>query len=91
VAADGMRIDQGRDRLLAVEYTRGMAAVMVMWFHFTYLLPDGWLRMSGLYGYLGVDVFFAISGFIIPCAMDRRDYRIGRDSLAFVARRVVRL
>jgi peptidoglycan/LPS O-acetylase OafA/YrhL len=86
-----MRVDQGPNRLLAVEYARGIAAVMVMWFHFTYLLPDGWLRVSGLYGYLGVDVFFVISGFIIPYAMDGRDYRFGRDSLAFMARRVVRL
>src|SRR5580698_10448489 len=53
-------------RLQAVEYTRGVAAFMVMWFHFTYLLPDGVLRASGLYGYLGVEAFFVITGFIIP-------------------------
>ena len=69
------------ERLQAVEYTRGVAAFMVMWFHFTYLLPDGVLRASGLYGYLGVEAFFVISGFIIPYSMDLRHYRLGRDSL----------
>src|SRR6202049_3596625 len=79
------------ERLQAVEYTRGVAAFMVMWFHFTYLLPDGVLRASGLYGYLGVEAFFVISGFIIPYAMDLRHYRLGRDRFAVIRRRVLRL
>ena len=79
------------ERLQAVEYTRGVAAFMVMWFHFTYLLPDGVLRASGLYGYLGVEAFFVISGFIIPYSMDLRHYRLGRDSFAFIGRRIIRL
>jgi peptidoglycan/LPS O-acetylase OafA/YrhL len=81
----------GGERLQAVEYVRGMAAFAVMWFHFTYRLPDGALRSSGLYGYLGVQAFFVISGFIIPYSMDLRDYRLGRDSLRFIARRIARL
>jgi peptidoglycan/LPS O-acetylase OafA/YrhL len=81
----------GGERLQGVEYTRGVAAFMVMWFHFTYLLPDGVLRASGLYGYLGVEAFFVISGFIIPYSMDLRHYRLGRDSFAFIGRRIVRL
>jgi len=89
-AGDSVMRDGG-ERLQAVEYTRGVAAFMVMWFHFTYLLPDGVLRTSGLYGYLGVEAFFVISGFIIPYAMDLRDYRIGRDGVAFIGRRIVRL
>ena len=79
------------ERLQAVEYVRGMAAFAVMWFHFTYRLPEGALRTSGFYGYLGVHAFFVISGFIIPYAMDRRDYRFGRDGPSFIARRIVRL
>ena len=81
----------GGERLQAVEYTRGVAAFMVMWFHFTYLLPDGVLRASGLYGYLGVEAFFVISGFIIPYSMDLRHYRLGRDSWTFIGRRIIRL
>jgi peptidoglycan/LPS O-acetylase OafA/YrhL len=82
---------EGRDRLAAVEYARGMAAVMVMWFHFTFSLPEGLLRSSGLYGYLGVEVFFVISGFIIPYSMDLQRYQIGKDSWTFLGRRVIRL
>ena len=81
----------GGERLQAVEYTRGVAAFMVMWFHFTFRLPEGALRASGLYGYLGVEAFFVISGFIIPYAMDLRHYRLGRDSFAFIGRRIIRL
>jgi peptidoglycan/LPS O-acetylase OafA/YrhL len=81
----------GGERLQAVEYTRGVAAFMVMWFHFTFRLPEGALRASGLYGYLGVEAFFVISGFIIPYAMDLRHYRPGRDSWTFIGRRIIRL
>jgi peptidoglycan/LPS O-acetylase OafA/YrhL len=81
----------GSERLQAVEYTRGIAALMVMWFHFTYQLPAGVLRTSGLYGYLGVEAFFVISGFIIPYAMDLRHYRLGRESWIFLGRRIIRL
>jgi peptidoglycan/LPS O-acetylase OafA/YrhL len=84
-----MKDDRGR--LQAVEYTRGVAAFMVMWFHFTFRLPDGALRVSGLYGYLGVEAFFVISGFIIPYSMDLRHYRIGRDCWTFIGRRIIRL
>jgi peptidoglycan/LPS O-acetylase OafA/YrhL len=87
---DGVRRDGG-GRLQAVEYTRGIAALWVMWFHFTYQLPDGVLRTSGLYGYLGVEAFFVISGFIIPYAMDVRHYRLGRESWIFIGRRFIRL
>jgi peptidoglycan/LPS O-acetylase OafA/YrhL len=84
-------MNDGRERLQAVEYTRGLAAFMVMWFHFTYRMPDGVLRWSGLYGYLGVEAFFVISGFIIPYAMDLQRYQTGKDSVTFIGRRIVRL
>ena len=89
--ADGMTMRKDGERLQAVEYTRGLAAVMVMWFHFTFILPEGVLRISGLYGYLGVEAFFVISGFIIPYSMDLRHYRIGKDAWTFIGRRIVRL
>ena len=90
VMRDIVRRDGG-ERLQAVEYTRGIAALSVMWFHFTYQLPAGALRTSGLYGYLGVEAFFVISGFIIPYAMDLHHYRLGRESWIFLGRRIIRL
>jgi peptidoglycan/LPS O-acetylase OafA/YrhL len=84
-------MSDGRERLQAVEYTRGLAAFMVMWFHFTYRLPEGVLRWSGLYGYLGVEAFFVISGFIIPYSMDLQGYRFAKDSVTVMGRRIIRL
>jgi peptidoglycan/LPS O-acetylase OafA/YrhL len=82
-------------RLNQVEVLRGLAAFAVAWFHFTQggsLLPqDSWLRLTGQHGYLGVEAFFVISGFIIPHAMCRRGYVFPRDAWAFAARRVIRL
>lgn len=54
------------------------------------LLPDGPLKASGTYGWLGVDVFFVISGFVLPWSMQRAAYT-PRSFGRFVARRVVRL
>jgi peptidoglycan/LPS O-acetylase OafA/YrhL len=73
---------------------RGLAAIAVMWFHFTAAnedCPPGLLKISGHYGYLGVDVFFVISGFIIPYAMAARGYRLRADGLRFFLARIVRL
>ena len=49
------------------------------------------LKASGAYGYLGVQAFFVISGFIIPYSLSLRNYRFGTDGLGFLGRRLVRL
>src|SRR4051794_33067372 len=89
-----MHFDQSR--LHNVEILRGVAAIAVGWFHFTqghptFLPPDSWVRASGAYGYLGVEAFFVISGFIIPYSMHRRGYEFPRDAWAFATRRIVRI
>lgn len=82
-------------RLETVDSLRGIAALAVCWFHLTAAAaPDvvkpGLLRASGTYGDLGVQVFFVISGFIIPYALLRGGYAL-RDYGRFVARRMLRL
>jgi len=71
-----------------------LASFGVCWFHLTRgnpsFLPDGYLKSSGLYGWLGVEVFFVISGFVIPFALWRSNYLIG-DFGRFICKRVVRL
>ena len=78
---------------------RGIAALAVMWFHFTRpsdLLPSGTSRFndlliaSGGWGWMGVEIFFAISGFILPYSMYRGRYRI-KYFLTFIIKRVVRI
>lgn len=81
-------------RLGIVEDLRGMAALAVAWFHFTRANTEfptiEWLRASGTYGWLGVECFFVISGFIIPYAMFRAGYRFSHWP-TFLAKRLLRL
>lgn len=78
------------NRLNHIDGLRGLAAVAVMIYHFTTQLPDGFLRHWGSYGWLGVEVFFVISGAVIPlaCRSDLSGYaRVG----GFLLRRMARL
>jgi peptidoglycan/LPS O-acetylase OafA/YrhL len=66
---------------------QALRAVAVMAVVFNHLWP---LRLTG--GYVGVDVFFVISGFLISSHLDREIVRTGRVRLGrFYARRVRRL
>jgi len=81
-------------RIEVVEALRGIAALAVAWFHFTHgagLLRDGWLKATGDYGWLGVEVFFVISGFVIPYSMHRGGFRFGPDIAIFLGKRVLRI
>ncbi|MBI4514600.1 MAG: acyltransferase [Deltaproteobacteria bacterium] len=72
---------------------RGIAAISVAWFHFTQnggMLGDGWVKAISAYGWLGVEVFFVISGFILPHALHQGSYKL-RDYPRFIARRLIRL
>ena len=81
-------------RLSVLDALRGLAALSVCWCHFTVLnktfLPDGFLKYSGAFGWLGVEIFFVISGFIIPYALHRSNYSIS-DYGTFVLKRIIRL
>jgi peptidoglycan/LPS O-acetylase OafA/YrhL len=81
-------------RIAILDPLRGIAASAVAWYHLTNaleLLPDGWLKASGSYGFLGVQMFFVISGCIIPYSMAKGGYRVRRDWGRFLAKRIVRL
>jgi peptidoglycan/LPS O-acetylase OafA/YrhL len=83
-------------RVGSVEVLRGIAAVAVMWFHLTNgapsLLPAASLvKQSGAYGWLGVQLFFVISGFVIPYSLSQAPYDIRRDGLWFLLRRMARI
>jgi peptidoglycan/LPS O-acetylase OafA/YrhL len=82
------------DRIFTLDVLRGLASFSVCWFHMTNgnptFLPSGWVKSSGAYGGVGVQVFFVISGFVIPFALQRAGYRIG-DCGWFLLKRVARL
>lgn len=73
---------------------RGAAALAVAWHHVTdferVAVAGSALQRSGSYGGLGIDVFFVISGFIIPLTLDRSGYQL-RDYGRFVLKRVLRI
>lgn len=85
---------QDSGRLLTLDCLRGIAAFAVLWFHLTNgntgFLPEGILKSSGVHGWLGVEVFFVISGFILPYALQRAGYRPA-NYFRFVWKRILRL
>jgi peptidoglycan/LPS O-acetylase OafA/YrhL len=78
------RPDHGRDLRLDIEGMRAIAVGSVLAFH------SGLTWFAG--GFVGVDVFFVLSGFLITGLLAREVSRTGRVRLgAFWARRVKRL
>lgn len=83
VALPGFDTRQDRNRI-EIQALRAIAVTLVLVYH---LWPG---RLTG--GYVGVDVFFVISGFLITSHLMREVHRSGRISLlAFWTRRARRL
>lgn len=72
-------------RFDTLEGLRGVAALMVMFFHAGSLAP---VRMPG--GYLAVDVFFVLSGFVVAMVYEKR-LRDGLTLAQFTRWRLVRV
>jgi peptidoglycan/LPS O-acetylase OafA/YrhL len=77
-------------RLQSIEAMRGVAAMAVVLFHCTWQMHTPWIQSIGAYGWLGVEVFFVISGFVIPYSMREAGYSINHFP-RFMARRIIRL
>lgn len=80
---------------MSVQLLRGIAAFLVMMFHSVggdtlYLAKDNIVRRVFDNGWMGVEIFFIISGFIIPYSMYKNNYHI-RDIKVFFFKRVVRI
>lgn len=78
-------------RLAQIDGLRAIAALLVVAYHYTWGFGDRFhhatpLGLNVTYGYLGVYLFFAISGFVIFMTLDRC-----REPLDFVASRFARL
>jgi peptidoglycan/LPS O-acetylase OafA/YrhL len=85
------------ERFSVVDGLRGLAALAVVIYHFhdaiirsTPAWLPAWLESVARRGYLGVDVFFVISGFVIAFSVRNRDYTMGYLG-RFALRRSIRL
>jgi peptidoglycan/LPS O-acetylase OafA/YrhL len=81
------------DRIATVDALRGVASLAVAWFHLTQpnpALAPGIIKSSGAYGWLGVHIFFVISGFVIPYSLGKAKYE-PRQFWRFLSKRIVRL
>lgn len=67
---------------LSIQYLRGLAALLVVFVHFSYGLP-----LSIFCGAIGVDIFFFISGFI----MSETAERYKENKLLFIKNRIIRI
>ena len=84
-----MQKPASNQRIGVINALRALAAIAVAWGHF--VSGQGkYLALSGKYGYLGVDVFFVISGFVIPWSLHRANYVL-RDYPRFLLKRNLRL
>jgi peptidoglycan/LPS O-acetylase OafA/YrhL len=73
-------------RYLTLDGLRGVAAVIVVCFHMGYMR---WMPTPA-FGYLAVDIFFALSGFVLAQANDER-FAGGLTAPHFMIRRTIRL
>jgi peptidoglycan/LPS O-acetylase OafA/YrhL len=87
-------IQPGKD-LVSIELLRGIASLMVCFFHLTsgdpeYLPASAPLKIMGGWGWTGVEIFFIISGFIIPYSMYVKNYSIVNFP-TFLKKRIIRI
>lgn len=81
-------------RISKIDTLRAIAVLMVCFLHFTrptQVFPDDhWIKEIGKYGKYGVEIFFIISGFVLPYSMDRSRYKVSR-FLLFMRKRLIRI
>ena len=69
---------------------RGVAALLVIWYHFFEAFATSGVDQRFNHGYLAVDFFFVLSGFVIGYAYDDR-WKNGLTTKQFILRRLIRL
>ena len=80
---------QSKPRYAILDGLRGVASVIVVFFHIFEIYSRGPAYQIINHGYLAVDFFFALSGFVIGYAYDDRWGKM--NTLTFFRRRLVRL
>jgi len=79
-----------KPRYALLDGLRGVGALLVIFFHFGEAFATDWTTQAVNHGYLAVDFFFILSGFVIGYAYDSRWSR-GMTAGRFMLRRLIRL
>jgi peptidoglycan/LPS O-acetylase OafA/YrhL len=81
-----------KNHLYSLDMLRGLVALLVCLYHLTdgFFPVEHWLKIIFSRGYLGVEIFFVISGFVIPYTMYKTNYTL-RDAGSFILRRLTRI
>ncbi|WP_284958534.1 acyltransferase family protein [Enterobacter cloacae] len=85
--------DTPPNRLDSLHTMRGLAAITVMFFHFSWILDSAYGGLGNnlmKYGYLGVDIFFIISGFVISMSSSKASSNLN-GCFSFMKHRLMRL
>jgi len=79
------------DKILSIQYLRGLAALGVVLCHYSMLLSNYPLLGSALsFGQMGVLIFFFISGFIVTYSLEMSGYK-PRQFFTFLIKRSIRI
>ncbi len=75
-----MLSERGGERLGNLDVFRAIAALAVCFHHFNResLTGGTWFSEIAKYGNYGVDIFFVISGYVIPLALLRRNFQLSQ-------------
>ncbi len=87
---DSKTISSTKPRYELLDGLRGVAAFLVIWYHFGEGFATSPVDQMLNHGYLAVDFFFVLSGFVIGYAYDDR-WKRGMTSWKFMLRRLIRL
>lgn len=82
--------NSSKPRYELLDGLRGVAAVFVIWYHFFEGFATSPTDQMMNHGYLAVDFFFILSGFVLGYAYDER-WKQGMTACRFMLRRVIRL
>ena len=86
---DMEKLSGSKPHYMILDALRGVAALMVIWFHIFEGFATSAIDQKFNHGYLAVDFFFILSGFVIGYAYD--DRWSGMSVWAFFKKRLIRL
>ncbi|RZK48650.1 MAG: acyltransferase [Pedobacter sp.] len=80
---------QSKPHFLNLDGFRGLVALIVVLFHFMEIIQSDFTKNPLAHGFLGVDFFFCLSGFVIAYAYDQRAVQLS--IWDFIKLRLIRL